>query len=141
MHQIRQIDHVQLAMPAGEEAKARAFYSGLLGIPEVDKPAHLAARGDCWFERGVLKIHLGVDPDFVAARKAHPAFIVKWAPFFIMLFVANPLNQRKTREKRNIEIEDGPAPSAQSSGDFLWIEMRRPSEAGCWHVLQAADSD
>ena len=28
------IDHVQVAMPAGEEAKARAFYEALLGLPE-----------------------------------------------------------------------------------------------------------
>jgi catechol 2,3-dioxygenase-like lactoylglutathione lyase family enzyme len=70
------IDHVQLAMPAGAEAQARAFYAGLLGIPELPKPAHLAARGGCWFERGALKVHLGVEADFRAARKAHPAFIV-----------------------------------------------------------------
>lgn len=73
---IRQLDHVQLAMPQGEEDKARAFYAGLLGIPEVSKPPHLAMRGGCWFESGTLKVHLGVDPQFVPARKAHPAFIV-----------------------------------------------------------------
>ena len=74
--QVRQLDHVQLAMPAGGEDEARAFYQGVLGIPEVAKPAHLARRGGCWFERGSLKVHLGVEEDFVAARKAHPAFIV-----------------------------------------------------------------
>jgi len=73
---IRAIDHVQLAMPAGEEDKARAFYQGLLGIPEQPKPAHLAKRGGCWFERGALKIHLGVEKDFHPARKAHPALLV-----------------------------------------------------------------
>lgn len=36
------IDHVQLAMPAGGEAKARAFYASLLGLEEVAKPAALA---------------------------------------------------------------------------------------------------
>jgi hypothetical protein len=46
------IDHVQLAMPAGREAEAIAFYEGVLGIPHVPKPDHLAARGGCWFERG-----------------------------------------------------------------------------------------
>jgi catechol 2,3-dioxygenase-like lactoylglutathione lyase family enzyme len=71
------IDHVQLAMPVGAESQARAFYAGLLGIPEIPKPAHLAARGGCWFERGALKVHLGVEADFHAARKAHPAFIVE----------------------------------------------------------------
>lgn len=71
------LDHIQLAMPKGQEEKARAFYCGLLGIPEVSKPANLAARGGCWFEAGQLKIHLGIDPHFAPARKAHPAFIVE----------------------------------------------------------------
>ena len=70
------INHVQLAMPAGEEAEARRFYADLLGIPEVDKPPNLAARGGCWFERGALKVHLGVEREFRPARKAHPAFTV-----------------------------------------------------------------
>lgn len=73
---IERIDHVQLAMPIGAEDRARQFYQGLLGIPEVPKPAHLAKRGGCWFERGALKVHLGADSDFRAAQKAHPAFIV-----------------------------------------------------------------
>jgi catechol 2,3-dioxygenase-like lactoylglutathione lyase family enzyme len=71
------IDHVQLAMPAGREDDARAFYSGLLGINEIPKPAQLAARGGCWFENGPLKVHLGVEADFRPARKAHPALLVE----------------------------------------------------------------
>jgi catechol 2,3-dioxygenase-like lactoylglutathione lyase family enzyme len=74
---VKRLDHVQLAMPAGREAEARAFYQGALGIPEVKKPANLAKRGGCWFERGALKIHLGVEADFKPARKAHPALIVE----------------------------------------------------------------
>src|SRR5262249_17762068 len=55
---------------------ARAFYSGVLGLPEKPKPPHLARRGGVWFEDGVLKIHLGVETDFHPARKAHPALLV-----------------------------------------------------------------
>jgi catechol 2,3-dioxygenase-like lactoylglutathione lyase family enzyme len=73
---VERLDHVQLAMPAGGEALARAFYQGILEIPEVPKPPELAARGGCWFERGELKLHLGVEADFRPARKAHPALIV-----------------------------------------------------------------
>ena len=73
---IAAIDHVQLAMPVGQEPAAEAFYHGLLGISRVPKPPHLAARGGCWFESDTVKIHLGVDPDFRPARKAHPAFVV-----------------------------------------------------------------
>ena len=63
-------------MPAGGEAEARAFYSGLLGIPELAKPPALAARGGAWFESGPVKVHLGVDPDFRPARKAHAGLLV-----------------------------------------------------------------
>jgi catechol 2,3-dioxygenase-like lactoylglutathione lyase family enzyme len=73
---VDRIDHVQLAMPSGHEDEARSFYSGLLGISETPKPAHLAARGGCWFEQGDLKIHLRVEADFRAARKPHPALLV-----------------------------------------------------------------
>jgi catechol 2,3-dioxygenase-like lactoylglutathione lyase family enzyme len=77
-HRVEGIDHVQLAMPAGPEAEAgaEAFYAGLLGLPRVPKPAELAARGGCWFERGAVKVHLGVEEDFRPARKAHPALVV-----------------------------------------------------------------
>jgi catechol 2,3-dioxygenase-like lactoylglutathione lyase family enzyme len=74
------IDHVQLAMPAGGEAQARAFYAGLLGIPEVPKPADRIARGGAWFELGTVKLHLGVEGDFRPARKAHPALVVRDLP-------------------------------------------------------------
>jgi catechol 2,3-dioxygenase-like lactoylglutathione lyase family enzyme len=71
------IDHVQLAMPAGREEAAREFYCRLLGIPEVPKPPELAKRGGAWFEKGEVRIHLGVDPDFRPARKAHPGLRVR----------------------------------------------------------------
>ncbi len=71
------IDHVQLAMPSGREAAAVAFYEGLLGIPHVPKPPHLAARGGCWFESDDVKVHLGVEAEFRPARKAHPALLVE----------------------------------------------------------------
>ena len=74
---IMRIDHVQIAMPRGGEDSARPFYAGLLEIPEVPKPAALADRGGAWFESDDLKVHLGVDPEFRAARKAHPAFRVR----------------------------------------------------------------
>jgi catechol 2,3-dioxygenase-like lactoylglutathione lyase family enzyme len=63
-------------MPPGREKDARDFYEGILGIPEVPKPSSLAKRGGCWFVKGSLKVHLGVEEDFRPARKAHPAFLV-----------------------------------------------------------------
>jgi catechol 2,3-dioxygenase-like lactoylglutathione lyase family enzyme len=70
------LDHLQLAMPRGREAEARAFYGDLLGLPELKKPPNLAVRGGVWFALGSQQLHLGVEEDFRPARKAHPAFLV-----------------------------------------------------------------
>ena len=72
-HSFIAIDHVQLAMPQGEEEAARRFYCDLLGMVEIPKPAELAKRGGCWFASGSVQLHLGVEVDFRPAKKAHPA--------------------------------------------------------------------
>lgn len=73
---ITAIDHVQLAAPAGCEAAARAFFGELLGLEEIEKPDALRERGGVWFRVGAQQLHVGVDPEFTPARKAHPAFSV-----------------------------------------------------------------
>ena len=73
---ITDLHHVQLAMPAGREGAARAFYRGRLGMIEEPKPAELAGRGGVWFHAGPVSLHLGVEADFRPARKAHPALAV-----------------------------------------------------------------
>lgn len=73
---ILSIDHVQIAMPAGAEESARAFYRDILGFTEISKPVELAKRGGAWFQSENAQLHLGVEHDFHPARKAHPAFIV-----------------------------------------------------------------
>jgi len=85
---VEAVDHVQLAMPAGREDDARAFYSGLLGIPEQPKPPYLAARGGCWFESTTVKLHLGVEADFRPAKKAHPALLVSDLPALVRVLRA-----------------------------------------------------
>lgn len=85
------IEHVQLAMPPGMERAARDFYQGILGIPEVPKPPHLAKRGGAWFESGSLKVHLGVEVDFRPAHKAHPALLVVDLPELVCRLKANDI--------------------------------------------------
>ena len=58
------LDHVQLAIPVGQEDVARGFYCDVLGLIEEAKPPHLAKRGGAWFRGGSLRLHLGVDPEF-----------------------------------------------------------------------------
>jgi hypothetical protein len=70
------LDHVQIAAPPGCELAARHFFGDLLGLVELPKPAPLSARGGCWFALGDRQLHIGVDPDFTPARKAHVALRV-----------------------------------------------------------------
>ena len=75
------IHHVQLAIPEGGEALARAFWVDALGFREVPKPVAMAARGGCWFRIGpdedvTAEIHVGVERPFAPAAKAHPALAV-----------------------------------------------------------------
>ncbi len=68
-----ELDHVQIAAPAGCEADARHFFGELVGLTEVPKPEPLAARGGAWFALGERRLHIGVETDFEPARKAHVA--------------------------------------------------------------------
>jgi catechol 2,3-dioxygenase-like lactoylglutathione lyase family enzyme len=70
------VDHVQLAAPPGSEDRLRAYYVDVLGMAEMPKPTVLAARGGCWFQAGAVRLHLGIEPDFRAAKKAHPGLRV-----------------------------------------------------------------
>lgn len=88
MARIVGIEHVQLAMPTGQEDRARAFYAGLLGLPERPKPEALAGRGGCWFEAEGVKLHLGVEAQFTPARKAHPALLIDDLPALIATLLA-----------------------------------------------------
>lgn len=71
------LEHINLLMPEGREADARAFYGVLLGLPEIPKPEGLRVKHGCWFALGEQALHLGAVADFVPASKAHPAFLVR----------------------------------------------------------------
>lgn len=67
------LDHVQIAAPPGCETEARRFFGDLIGLPEVEKPEPLRERGGVWFAVGEQQLHVGIEAEFTAARKAHPA--------------------------------------------------------------------
>ena len=120
---VRGIDHVQLAMPAGREDEARAFYDGLLGLAEQPKPPNLAARGGCWFGAEGVQLHLGVEDGFRPARKAHPALLVDDLPALV----------RRLQEAGVAVVEDEPLPGydrvyvADPFGNRLELLEPRPA--------------
>lgn len=69
-------DHINIAMPAGGEAQARAFYGDVLNLTEIAVPLALAGYPVIWFQSGDVVIHLGVDEDFHRSGRAHPALLV-----------------------------------------------------------------
>jgi catechol 2,3-dioxygenase-like lactoylglutathione lyase family enzyme len=76
-------EHVLLAMPDGEERRAREFYVDVLGLTEIVRPESLGGRGGGWFRAGTVMVHLGVEPEFHAARMAHPAILVDSLETFV----------------------------------------------------------
>jgi catechol 2,3-dioxygenase-like lactoylglutathione lyase family enzyme len=71
------IDHIQITVPADRVEQARAFYCGLLGLREIDKPASLKGRGGFWLRVGDRQVHVGIE-EGVDRRttKSHIAYAV-----------------------------------------------------------------
>ena len=71
------IHHVQITIPRGAEERARAFYCGVLGLPEIPKPEPLEGRGGFWLQVGDRQVHVGTEDGVERARtKAHVAYQV-----------------------------------------------------------------
>src|SRR5262245_5267958 len=71
------IDHVQITVPVNAVAEARAFYCGLLGLREIEKPAVLRERGGFWLQVGERQVHVGTEEGVERhATKVHVAYCV-----------------------------------------------------------------
>jgi len=72
------VHHVQITIPKGAEDEARAFYCGVLGLTEIEKPESLKSRGGFWLAVGDRQVHVGTE-DFAGRdkTKAHVAYLVK----------------------------------------------------------------
>jgi catechol 2,3-dioxygenase-like lactoylglutathione lyase family enzyme len=74
---IVRIHHAQITIPRGAEDTAREFYCGVLGLPEVEKPAALRERGGLWLQVGEAQVHVGAEDGVNrSATKAHVAYEV-----------------------------------------------------------------
>lgn len=91
------IDHVQLAAPPGCEAEARKFFVDVLGMTELTKPPALQSRGGIWLQCGMHQLHIGIQKEFKAATKAHPA---------IRVMDMHALRTRLTQHKIEIIADD-----------------------------------
>ncbi|EMI11455.1 VOC family protein [Anoxybacillus gonensis] len=74
---IKRLDHIQICIPIGAEDEARAFYTGVLGFAEIEKPETLKASGGLWYKIGDIELHIGVENREGYRSKSHPAFEVE----------------------------------------------------------------
>jgi len=74
----RRINHVTIAVPAGEHEKVRAFYGDVLGLEEIPRPAELNAVYDLiWYKFLDILFHLDFTPPWYSpAENRHVAIEV-----------------------------------------------------------------
>ncbi|MEL6309795.1 MAG: VOC family protein [Chloroflexota bacterium] len=74
---IMRLHHANISIPPDSEAEARAFYCGLLGLPEIEKPDALKPNGGFWLRLGNCDVHIGTQADIDRhALKTHLAYEV-----------------------------------------------------------------
>jgi len=105
------LDHAQITIPKGTEAEGREFYCGILGLPEIEKPASLKGRGGFWLKVSNMDVHVGTEDGFDREKtKAHLAYKVEDISYW-----------RNLLEQNNIKvIESVPIPN------FERFEFRDP---------------
>lgn len=74
---ILDLDHVQLTVSRADEAAALDFYTRVLELPRIPKPASLEANGGFWCRLGERQLHIGLEDGVDRhATKAHAGFLV-----------------------------------------------------------------
>ncbi len=61
------LSHINVTMPKDGEAIARMFYTGQLGLRELQRPECVDLRGGVWFDAGGLALHLSVEEQRMGA--------------------------------------------------------------------------
>ncbi len=74
----KRLNHITVAVPAGEHDKVREFYGEILGLEEIPRPAALNQAYDLiWFKFLDIVLHLDFTPPWVKpAENRHIAFEV-----------------------------------------------------------------
>jgi catechol 2,3-dioxygenase-like lactoylglutathione lyase family enzyme len=67
------LHHVQVLAPVGGIDATSRFYSDLVGLEPIERPATMGGVG-AWFRAGSQELHITEVDAFVPAGKAHPAF-------------------------------------------------------------------
>jgi catechol 2,3-dioxygenase-like lactoylglutathione lyase family enzyme len=90
---IGRLHHVTITIPKGMEPEGRAFYCGVLGLTEIEKPESLLDQGGFWLDLGAVQVHIttenGYDP---LKTKGHIAYQVEDLEAWRAKIIAEGLN-------------------------------------------------
>ncbi|HMS34288.1 MAG TPA: VOC family protein [Ignavibacteria bacterium] len=90
----KKLDHIQICIPKGKEDDARKFYTNILGLNEIQKPADLIPNGGLWYEAADIQLHIGTE-NWTSRSKRHPAFEIE-----------NLNDTRKYLEEKGVSVQD-----------------------------------
>jgi len=61
MIRFKRVDHFHVCVPPERLEEARLFYSGVIGLEQIERPDHLFSSGGYWFNIGDAQLHVGVE--------------------------------------------------------------------------------
>jgi len=70
----KRIDHIHICVPAERLEEARHFYTDVMGLPEIARPASLNDAG-IWFKAADIELHIAVEEQLPQSER-HTAFEV-----------------------------------------------------------------
>ena len=92
------LSHINVTMPKDSEAIARMFYTGQLGLRELQRPECAVLTGGLWFDAGGLALHLSVEEQRMGADTQR----------HFGLGCGNVDGLKARLKAAGVEIEDGP---------------------------------
>ena len=74
---IVEVNHINIRVPKALEEATKHFYTKIVGLAELEKPAESKKRGGAWFVCGAVQLHLSIaDGEGNEASKRHICYLV-----------------------------------------------------------------
>jgi len=89
-------DHIHICVPPEQLEEAKQFYTGILGLEQIERPDRIFGNAGYWFSIGDIQLHIGVEPALARSIR-HTAFEV-----------ADIAAARACLVKNNVEIVEEP---------------------------------
>lgn len=74
MINFKRTDHIHICVPSDRLEEARAFYTDVIGLKEIQRAVELKDEG-IWFQAGDIELHVGVEEGLIKTMR-HTAFEV-----------------------------------------------------------------